>query len=1286
VGRQREPGSRHRWARRASWGLGGFLVLVLLLVGVGLVLLTSSFGEQRVRRLVESKVSEAIAGSLDIESLSLFLTGFELRDVVLRGPEGEPVLHIERVRGDVEVLALLSQTFHVTGGLVEGLTLQLEREEGALNLARALESKQEAPKSSWTVNLDQVRVRGGELAYAGSGGDDARVDRARWADVAGELSLLSSRDATKGSLVLGGQLTAPVEGPLKLSVVGDLSDPKAEADIVVEALGATLRLGVTADTEAERYLARVEALEIPLSAGAPQALPLQASLQLQGAAWMHDGELGVGLRGALGSAELALDARGRVEEKILDGLTLQVTDLDLSEVLEQAPASDLDLHARAEGRFEDGEPLGELVAVVEPSTLAGAPVGPGKLVATIDGDGAEVGQLTLQVPGAELEASGTIAKTLSLQGGLEVTDLSKLASVVDPFTEKSLPRVGGRGRVELAISGSMETPVVEFEASFPEVMTPQGRGRGLRAEGILRPGEPLQEASLSLRVKALNLTGRKLGGIQLQAQAEDGRVEGTVRVNKPVPLRAELAGRLVEDGQRAFVLEQLRLEHPRETWRLQHPAELELGGGELLVDELALSSGKQRLVLRGGVTDGRLDAELEASLSLSPLPALLLGADGPKLGGWLTADASVGGTTQDPSVKGTARLRNGRVGELANIRADVRARWDDGRVDGSARIHAPGVRVRAEGDFPLEALREGRDAPLELSADVMVPSLRRLTRALGMDQPLRGRVNAHLRARGTTRSPQGTLVAEVSRLSRGESPPLHAQVRVAAKDEAVLAEGTLRVLEGRARFEARAELPLGAQALKAGVDWDEVPVKGQLVASGLRLEPLATLAGAFSDVDGRLDGRITVDGTLGAPNPTGRAQLRDGEVTWPGAGRFYGIRADLKATADHIRLEPLIVHSDDGKGRLSVDAKRVEDRWVLQAHLLTEDFAIVTSYKPRGELTSEGFIEGTYGNGELLLSLDIVRAHYELPEQKPPAPEGLVPADDVVVVDSRDALFREDLITQKELGAGRAPVRARNAEKEGTGGAGEDDDDDGRFRLRIDFDARQPLELVGPDIDTTLLVSEAFWLEYDDGIGMYGELGVKEGVVQVAGMNLELLTGSIVRFAGPFDVPYLDVRTRYAHPRDEVEVELRLRAEGPEPVVEAIAAPPFDEQSIFMLLASSIPGEGQPDPSGARRATTFVGEFADTFFRRLLGTRLPLEVVSVQAGPSGLSAGAVASGTWLTERVFLGYRAQPWADPERGESQSAVRLEYRLRPQVGVEVELGDADSGEANIMWNRDF
>jgi translocation and assembly module TamB len=134
--------------------------------------------------------------------------------------------------------------------------------------------------------------------------------------------------------------------------------------------------------------------------------------------------------------------------------------------------------------------------------------------------------------------------------------------------------------------------------------------------------------------------------------------------------------------------------------------------------------------------------------------------------------------------------------------------------------------------------------------------------------------------------------------------------------------------------------------------------------------------------------------------------------------------------------------------------------------------------------------------------------------------------------------------------------------------------------------------------------------------------------------------------------------------------------------------PPLSETEIYTLLATGHTslrhGTGASSPAG--EAASLVGSAAASQLQKTLSSKLPLDVLSIEAGDSGIEGSKLEAGTYVNDRFYVGFKGRIGADPMRGENSNEVDLEYQLSKRWSVNGRYGDARAGGAGVNWRKDY
>jgi hypothetical protein len=228
------------------------------------------------------------------------------------------------------------------------------------------------------------------------------------------------------------------------------------------------------------------------------------------------------------------------------------------------------------------------------------------------------------------------------------------------------------------------------------------------------------------------------------------------------------------------------------------------------------------------------------------------------------------------------------------------------------------LRARATGQLSLGPLLRGESIALTqllVSADAERLQIGELPYWCGR---VRGGVSTSARlqiAPGVPPSLAATIGVEG--FSAGGAPPVDANLTLAVEPGRLHARGSLGHAPRRSTFELN--LPLVTAGRFSSVARDK-PVDGRLSLVGLEVAPFLADVAALSHASGKLDGAVTLGGTLGAPKLVGALKLEHGAFTFTELAQSLDkIGATIEFRESSLLIKRLDAH--DGSGSLAIEGR-----------------------------------------------------------------------------------------------------------------------------------------------------------------------------------------------------------------------------------------------------------------------------------------------------------------------------------------------------------------------------
>ncbi len=268
-----------RVARIGLMVLGCIVAVAALAVGTTMLLLRTSWGGERLRRMVVSRVNEQIQGHFDIARLTFGGDRLALRGVELRDPAGRLVADVAGIDVAFSVARLVRKEIRVTALHIDTPQLGLLSDAGGTNLTRATAPRREGPtrppspprqktaSEGWVVNVKSIVIDRGDVAVGvtppgSSKGTDPRLHLAalhfagnvRYALGNGSLDLAARLD--------GESRVAPL-GPLGLTATAQIRGDDLRAEIDGRLLGGSIHVHTTMRGTHIENASGAVALELP---------------------------------------------------------------------------------------------------------------------------------------------------------------------------------------------------------------------------------------------------------------------------------------------------------------------------------------------------------------------------------------------------------------------------------------------------------------------------------------------------------------------------------------------------------------------------------------------------------------------------------------------------------------------------------------------------------------------------------------------------------------------------------------------------------------------------------------------------------------------------------------------------------------------------------------------------------------------------------------------------------------------------------------------------------------
>ncbi|MES1206141.1 MAG: translocation/assembly module TamB domain-containing protein [Pseudomonadota bacterium] len=809
-----------------------------------------------------------------------------------------------------------------------------------------------------------------------------------------------------------------------------------------------------------------------------------------------------------------------------------------------------------------------------------------------------------------------------------------------------LPTLLGKARLSLAIRGSAADPRVELSAA---------------TRGLVVDQRPIGDVNLALSAdgeKPLQLQADLVAAVAGAARAGGTAAPGraTVKIRAAQSLRALLALRPPQLAQ----LLRTRFEVKGDIDRLP------LAG-------VALLAGYHPAV--GGVLS--LHADLTGT-ALSPRGTLSLDVAGATSGRFPPTDGRV-------------------VAVLGEHQTTARIEIDRNRkrlLEIDARLDASAARLTN-----VAALA---DAPLRLRATLHPLQLQRLGLPPQTDRDparvLKGLVRAGLAVDGNLRAPVVDLTVDAADIRLDKV--LVGEAHVAARYDAGQAKMDARLFSanrGSLRIEASTRAALGYPAVLRGLDVGRLPVTARVRAQGFDVQGFSGVTAGLRTVGGQLFAEAEVNGTVADPRLSGRLEWKDGAVAVTGFGEYRDIHLLLRGDQRHLVLDELRVGSGGGQARVTATADHVAgEGYRYTARAEVRRFPVYSQGQALATVSLDLSARGSATPLKVRSSLEIRESRVVLSDAKRRQIQTLKRPADVVLVDQgkplNDAQAAKLLALVASSNARAAAARAAPPSSPPPSTmpppppAPPSDRD-----IRVRVEAPRNLWVTGKDATLELGLSSPFRISVEDRPLVFGEVKVLRGRIDLFGRRFDIKQPSTLRLSGPPDRPEVDVQARYTNETENVTV--LVTAKGPvdhlQLAVSSPNRPELGESQLYTLIITGklqLGGSGAGSSSPSAQAVSLMGGLIASKLQKALSSKLPLDVLTIDAGGAGLTGTQLEAGTYLTDKLYVGYVGRVGADPMRYQNRNAVHLEYQLTPRWSFDGEYGDVGTGSADLIWTKSY
>jgi len=672
-----------------------------------------------------------------------------------------------------------------------------------------------------------------------------------------------------------------------------------------------------------------------------------------------------------------------------------------------------------------------------------------------------------------------------------------------------------------------------------------------------------------------------------------------------------------------------------------------------------------------------------------------------------TADPWAGSAALRLSASGTALAPQGAVNLRVFGATAPRFPPTDARLDAQVgpRDTRLAVRIARTGHplasasliwkLPAARLRDRAAlarAPLELSAAIGPVRVHRSGLPGTSDQVASDELTASLQAglsvHGSLERPEIVSTVSVRDGHLGKQPVGTADATLTYSARRIVADARLRSASGGAlHLQGHAQADLGYPQVTR-LDGGAIPFDASVTGQSFDLAWMSALSRSVRSVAGQLSTAITVHGTPRAPHLAGQLEWTHGALTLTGLGAYRDVHLKAHGDENGLTVDELRLASGDGDGRLTARATRAGGKgtFAVEASTSLHRFPIYGQGQALAIVSVDGHATGTASARHIQAVAKVSEAHVELNDVKQKKLQSLQRPADIVLVDgSRAASVAEAkrlaalnglLLSGETVDNAPVPPAATTP-----------------FGVRLGIDAPRNLWVHGKDAALELGLGPDFHVEAAGKPAVYGQVLVRRGRIDVFGRRFDLQAGSMVRFVGPPDQPRLDVSARYFNEAENISVLLTAKGSLDKLAIAVTSPdrPDLTEGQLYTLIVTGKlqfggSGNSAGSASASGEAASLVGGVVASQLQKTLAHKLPLDVLTLQAGDEGLTGSRLEAGTYLTSKLYAGYVGRVGANPALLQNRNAVHVEYQLSRRWSFDAEYGDVGTGTGDLLWTKNY
>lgn len=429
------------------------------------------------------------------------------------------------------------------------------------------------------------------------------------------------------------------------------------------------------------------------------------------------------------------------------------------------------------------------------------------------------------------------------------------------------------------------------------------------------------------------------------------------------------------------------------------------------------------------------------------------------------------------------------------------------------------------------------------------------------------------------------------------------------------------------------------------VDADQA-LTGNIIAKLEDLRWLEAFVPEFSNIDGALNGQMTLGGSINSPAVTGTLELENAAVSFERLGiSLSAISANITSVdSESIQFAG---SASSSTGSIQYEGKlndALTEARVLSAEVTGSDFQLINIPDLQLDVSPELTLSANSKRVELSGNLDIPVFNLTLEE----LPESAIDVSrDVVIVNYPSS--RPDLARSLAT----SDTRVFDIPLSGT----------------IDISLGDDVSFTGFGMKTKLAGSLNIQQSVAGSNLTYGELSLVDGEYRIYGRSLVIQQGKFL-FFGAYDNPGIDVKAIREVNGQTVGVLMNGTLKNINS--QLFSTPALADNDIISVLVTGKPfsqiGQQEGDGDAILNAITSLGLSRSTGLTNQVRGKLGLDVLAV-TNTGNINNSVLTIGKYITPEIFVRYGIGLF------DSQSKVAVDYTLTDRVKLQAESGEFQS-----------